>query len=384
VKARLEAISSRTARRRGRAEGEETTVRTGIKTLTFVVGTGRSGSTALSQVLRLHPDVLSLNELYASVDGPPALSEQPLTGEEFWRCLREPMPVFDTMVRSGTPLPEFIYNRHPEWRYDAETTGIPAISMMALPHLSDDPDAFLDSLEPEVRGWPERPAPQQWQALFGAIASRIGGREAAVERSGYSLHRVGLLHRLFPEARFVHLHRHGPDCALSMSRHNGYRMIFLLREIVRRSGVESASELTDDHIKQLPDDLAPLLSTRYDPSLVLDREMPVPDFGTLWSELVCEGVELLSGIPAGQRMSLSYERLLGAPRQELARLADFIGVQPFAEWLEEGDELLDGTGRLGSSLRLSEPVLAALRENCARGEEALGVRSSDSPGLPEN
>lgn len=348
-------------------------MRTGIKTLTFVVGTGRSGSTALSEVLRLHPDVLSLNELYACIEGPPALSQQPLTGEEFWRCLRAPMEVFDAMVRSGTPIPEFIYNRHPEWRYSAESTGIPAISMMALPHLTNDPDAFLDALEPEVRSWPERPAPQQWQALFGAIASRIGGRDAAVERSGYSLHRVGLLHELFPAARFVHLFRDGPDCALSMSRHNGFRMISLLREILHRSGVESAADLTDDHIKQLPDDLAPLLSARYDPSLVLDRELPVPDFGTLWSELICEGVEQLSAIPAEQRTTLSYERLLDAPRQELARLADFIGVQPIAEWLAEGDRLLDGTGRRGAALRLPEHVLATLRANCARGERALGI-----------
>ncbi|WP_314173139.1 sulfotransferase family protein [Streptomyces winkii] len=353
-------------------------MRTGIKTLTFVVGTGRSGSTALSQVLRLHPDVLSLNELYSCIDGPPALSGQPLTGPEFWRCLREPMEVFDAMVRSGTPLPEFIYNRHPEWRYSAQTTGIPAISMMALPHLTDDPDALLDALEPEVRSWPERPAPQQWHALFGALAWRIGGREAAVERSGYSLHRVGLLRELFPEARFVHLYRDGPDCALSMSRHNGYRMIALLREIVRRSGVESASELTDDHIKQLPDDLAPLLSPQYDPALVLDREMPVPDFGTLWSDLICEGVEQLSAIPAEQRTTLSYERLLDAPRQELARVADFIGVQPIAEWLKEGDELLDGTGRRNSALRLPERVLTALRANCERGAAALGVAGADT------
>ncbi|MFC4496957.1 sulfotransferase [Streptomyces ovatisporus] len=349
-------------------------MRTGIKTLTFVVGTGRSGSTALSGVLRLHPDVLSLNELYSCIDGPPALSRQPLTGREFWRCLREPMEVFDRMVRSGTPLPEFLYNRHPEWRYSAETTGIPAVSMMALPHLTDDPDALLDALEPEVTAWPERPAPQQWEAFFGALAARIGGREAAVERSGYSLHRVELLHQLFPHARFVHLFRDGPDCALSMSRHNGYRMIALLRDIHRRTGAGwagSPDELTEEQRKELPEDLLQLLEPKYDPALVLDRPMPVPEFGTLWSELVCEGLGQLAAVPAEQRMTLSYEKLLDAPRQELARLADFVGVQPFAEWLEEGDQIIDGTGRRGSALRLPGDELAALRENCAPGEEAL-------------
>ncbi|SCK53499.1 Sulfotransferase family protein [Streptomyces sp. WMMB 714] len=357
-------------------------MRTGIKTLTFVVGTGRSGSTALSQVLRLHPDVLSLNELYACVDGPPALSHEPLTGREFWRCLTEPMEVFDRMVRSGTPLPEFLYNRHPEWRYSAETTGIPAVSMMALPHLTDDPDALLDALEPEVTAWPERPAPQQWEAFFGALASRAGGREAAVERSGYSLHRVELLRSLFPHARFVHLFRDGPDCALSMSRHNGYRMIALLREIHRRTGAgrdAPLGKLTEEQLKQLPDDLRHLLDSEFDPALVLDRTMPVPEFGTLWSELIREGLGQLAAVPPEQRTTLSYESLLDAPRQELARLAGFIGVQPFAEWLQEGEELFDGAGRRGSALRLPAGELAELRENCAPGEEALGVLPRPAP-----
>lgn len=346
-------------------------MRTGIRTLTFVVGTGRSGSTALSKVLRLHPDVLSLNELYSTVDGPPGLAPGPVSGEEFWRCLREPMEVFDRMVRSGTPLPELLYPRHPEWRYSADTTGIPALSLMTLPHLTDDPDALLDALEPEIRGWPVRPAPEQWRALFGTLAARIGGRQAAVERSGYSLHRARLLHELFPDARFVHLHRHGPDCALSMSRHTGFRMLFLLHDILRRTGVTGPSELTPEHVRQLPGDLAGLLDDPYDPALLMDREMPVTDFGTMWSDLICEGVDQLSGIPSEQRMSLSYEELLDSPRRELVRLADHIGVQPLAEWLEESDRLLDGTGRLGSSLGLPPRVLAELRKNCARGEAAL-------------
>ncbi|HEV7628165.1 MAG TPA: sulfotransferase, partial [Streptomyces sp.] len=250
--------------------GEEVTVRTGIKTLTFVVGTGRSGSTALSRVLRLHPEVLSLNELFASMMDSASLGEQPLSGPEFWRRLTEPNQIFDRMIRSGAPLPEFLYNRHPEWRYSAETTGIPAISLMALPHLTDAPDDLLDTLEPEVTGWPEREPSQQWEAFFGILATRLGGREAAVERSGYSLRQMPLMQRLFPHARFVHLFRDGPDCALSMSRHPGYRMIALLREIGSRCGVDSISALTPDHVKQLPDDLTGLLSPQFDPSLLLE------------------------------------------------------------------------------------------------------------------
>jgi hypothetical protein len=32
-----------------------------------------------------------------------------------------------------------------------------------------------------------------------------------------------MLHRHYPQARFVHMHPDGPDCALSMSRHPTFR-----------------------------------------------------------------------------------------------------------------------------------------------------------------
>ncbi|EKX63388.1 sulfotransferase [Streptomyces ipomoeae] len=43
-----------------------------MRSLTFVIGTGRSGSTALSRILNAHPDVLSLNEFMASVGTSPS------------------------------------------------------------------------------------------------------------------------------------------------------------------------------------------------------------------------------------------------------------------------------------------------------------------------
>src|SRR5437899_860494 len=77
-------------------------------------------------------------------------------------------------------------------------------------------------LAAEVPRWPRRPAARQYQALFGHLAGRLG-RPVVVERSAASLHLIGLLREQFPAARFVHLHRDGPDCALSMSHHPIFR-----------------------------------------------------------------------------------------------------------------------------------------------------------------
>ncbi|MFF1476744.1 sulfotransferase [Streptomyces sp. NPDC058301] len=228
-----------------------------MRTLTFVVGTGRSGSTALSTIVHAHPDVLSLNELLSSVQSR-GFPEGPLDGREFWRLLAEPNPQFEQMIRNGVPMPEFLYTRRPG-RFATETTGIPALSLMVLPHLTDQPDTLFDELERQVRGWPRRSAADHYAALFSLLGRRAG-RTAVVERSGYSLHRVPLLRKVFPHGRFVHLFRDGPDCALSMSRHTGYRLIFLLREILARSGAERIEDLTEEQIRALPPTLSPLLT----------------------------------------------------------------------------------------------------------------------------
>ncbi|SNS97829.1 sulfotransferase [Actinacidiphila glaucinigra] len=339
--------------------------------LTFVVGTGRCGSTALSAVVNLHPGILSLNELFASVVDPVVLTEEPLSGPEFWGCLARPNPVSDSLVRNGAPPPEFLYNRHPEWRHSAATTGIPAISMMVLPHLTDDPDGLLDDLEREIRAWPTRPAPLHWQAFFATLAERFGTTGAVVERSGLSLGRVGQLHALFPQARFVHLHRDGPDCALSMSRHIAFRMLPMLAEITEHCGVDSPHELTPEHFARLPADLAPLLTGSYDPALIMDRPIPLPVFGAMWSRWIVDGVRNLEELPAGTHTALSYEQLLDRPREELTRLAGFIGVEARPDWLDAAVRLLDGAGRRGSALRLDPVDLEALRESCAEGAAAL-------------
>ncbi|MCF3131073.1 sulfotransferase family protein [Streptomyces olivochromogenes] len=338
-----------------------------MRSLTFVIGTGRSGSTALSRILNAHPDVLSLNEFMASV-GDAAFPEGTVTGEEFWQTLFRPAPHFERMIRSGLPLPEFLYTRRPG-RYATETTGVPALSLMVLPHLTDDPDGLLDELQAVVAQWPEGTAAEHHQALYDLLCARFD-RTAVVERSGYSTGWAPKLRATFPDARFVHMFRDGPDCALSMSRHPGYRTISLLREIKARAGIASFADLTEEHVRSLPADLSPLLEDRFDPALVRDRDLPLRTFGTLWSELVTDGTEFLSQLPTDQRTTLAYEDLLDNPAAELTRLAEFIGVAPLPQWLLTASAQLDHSRR-GSARKLSPAELDELTKTCAPGTRVL-------------
>jgi hypothetical protein len=155
-----------------------------------------------------------------------------------------------------------------------------------------------------------------------------------------------------------------------MSRHVGYRTISLLREILEQAGVESLTDLTPEHVRDLPPDLAALLGDRFDSRLVLDRPIPLTRFGRLWSQLITEGMTYLEQVPAQMRTTLAYEDLVAEPDGELSRLADFIGVAALPDWLEAGRTMLDG-GKRGASLRLPPDELSALRERCAPGMSVL-------------
>ena len=188
--------------------------------LTFVVGTGRCGSTLLSRLLREHPDVLSMSEFFstlriAAASGPARFPTSDMDGAQLWRLLASPFPMLDAMISDGLRTSEMLYPDH--GRFGAET-GIPLVSHYILPMLGADPDWLFDELAAEVPRWPRRPAAAQYQNLFGYL-SKLLGRPVVVERSASSLHLIPLLHAQFPAARFVHLYRDGPDCALSMSRH---------------------------------------------------------------------------------------------------------------------------------------------------------------------
>jgi Sulfotransferase family len=350
--------------------------------LTFVVGTGRCGSTMLSRLLREHPDVLSMSEFFstlriAAASGPASFPAHDMDGAQLWRLLASPFPMLDAMISDGLRTSEMLYPDH--GRFDAKT-GIPLVSHYILPMLGADPDELFDELAAEVPRWPRRPAAVQYQNLFGYLAGRLG-RPVMVERSAASLHMIPLLHAQFPAARFVHLYRDGPDCALSMSRHPAFRREILAIGAVRTTTLPAGSTLQQVN-DALPERFRGLICPPYDARKLRDFPIPVEVFGRdRWSPMICAGVAALAQVPGKARTSLRYEDLLAAPAASLSRLAEFIGISAPEAWLKQGDRTIDPS-RTGTAVSdLDAGALARLQSACEPGTRALAAAGISSPAV---
>lgn len=339
---------------------------------TFVLSTGRSGSTLISQMLRRHPEVLSVSELFSTVHGRYRPGDTP-GGSDFWHLLSDPDPQIDAMVTAGLRPAELIYP-YGTGRFDP-AAGVPALCHMTLPMLTDDPDTLHDELAAEIAGWPQRPVAEQFAALFATLAARYD-RGTVVERSGGSLAMLDDLRALFPDARFVYLTRDGAASALSMSRHAGFRLMLMGREAARLSGLAHAEDLGPEQFRALPPELARMLTDPGELPALMRRDLPLTAFGAMWAEMTREGTEGLLRLPAGSWMPLSYEDLLADPGTHLRRLAAFLDVPAPPQWLTGAADLADPGRR--SALRDLDPRLAAaLRRSCEPGTTAdLAVRAA--------
>jgi hypothetical protein len=345
--------------------------------LTFVVSSGRAGSTLISRILHEHPEVLSVSEFFAALQGVLRRADYPgqnMNGEELWRILSAPDPIADALVRQGLQAPEMFYP-YGRGRF-TPACGIPVICHSTLSMLSDDPDTLFDQLAAEVPGWPVRPAAAQYRALFTYLA-RLMGRSVVVERSGGSLGLVRLLRREFPEARLVHMYRDGPDCALSMSRFPMFHIGVVTYQAAVAAGLPAGA--TWQQIQEvLPGQFAGLLSPPFDFSRLAEFTFGPVFFGNAWSEVISEGVAALCDLPDELWTTLGYEELLRDPAAELTRLAEFIGVTATPQWLTSAGRLID-PDRVGQAARLDHETLDALRAACAPGMAAIAAQARRRP-----
>lgn len=339
----------------------------------FVVSTGRCGSTVLSNMFRMHPDILSLSEFFTSI-GRVGLSEKEMTGTEFWDLLASPRYGDSRMLQAEQPR-ELLYpvGGEAEGRaFSLERGGIPPLSLVTLPHLTSAPDDLYFALRDRFVNVPSTRLTEHYAQLFAALGE---GRRAsvAVERSGGSLEFIEHLTTMFPRSGIIHLYRDGRDSALSMSRHPRYRFTLVRRLLSKRIGCdpydvsEHAYREQADAFSRAAGDLADLLPHRITPEIFRCWHAPLSRFGSLWSTMTLTKVPLLRR--HAPLLEISYEEMARDIRGALADMVDFLGLTPRNDWLDDASALFRPVG--GKWRSEPEDVQAALERSCRPGMEYL-------------
>lgn len=346
--------------------------------LTFVVGTSRCGSTMLSDMLGRHPEVLSISEfwnIFLETEG--CIPTHEMTGEEFWERIAKAAPLYDGLVRAGIKRDEKIFPSR--FNYD---TGMPSFCRILAWSISEAPDPLFDSLAEEASRWPRQSVAQHCRALFAVTAAKLG-RQVIVERTGGSLFHINLLLEQFPEARFVFLHRDGPDTVLSMSRYPTVRLT-ALRELAASLASSSPAELemVPAQLKSRSlDDFDGITEPPYDKRRFQAFPIPLSYYAGMWSTMTRLGTREIRVVPRDRRMTLRYERILQETRTELSRLAEFIGISDDQQWLDWAADFAN-PGRIGSAAAKLHPMdLADLRTACTAGNRAFDLLEAEHSDL---
>jgi putative sulfotransferase len=290
----------------------------------FVVSSGRCGSTLVSNMLRLNPDVLSLSEFIIMLmpGGFPGAGT-PIYGSQFWALLSTPRKRMTFMYRHGIVFDEVLYRPGPGRRFTAET-GVPPILLTALPHLTSEPEALYDEIQDFVLAQGAYPVGVHYVRLFEWLRDRFQ-RKVWVERSGSLLMHLDELIAHFPEARFVHMYRDGRECAISMSRHSAYRLSMISGQLQQHIGIDPFN--SDEPLRgELPAELGKFMPETFDVDAFWSHSLPIERLGTSWQTAETGAIGMLSQLPSDHVYQLRYENLVASPASELANVMRFIGL----------------------------------------------------------
>jgi sulfotransferase family protein len=326
---------------------------------TFVVSTGRCGSTFLSELFNRHPDVLSLSEFLFSM-GPEPFPAGDIDGATLAAMLARKDPLVNLALERRVEPVEFLYPVDAGRRFDRDT-GVPAVATIALPHLTDDPDGAFDDLIAFAATLPPAPIARQYAALFEHLRARFG-KGMWVERSGGSMYFLASLIDGFPGARLIHLYRDGRETAISMSKRDNFKLMLVGLEIKEITGVNPYTVADPPPMPGLPDPLRRLVPGHLDLDALRAYEVPLERFGLHWSSSVLRGLRQLNRVDDARVLDVSYESLVTDPGATVEAIASFAGVAPIAEWVDWAE----GAVRRQPSkwLQLDEPERSRLDSVC--------------------
>lgn len=138
----------------------------------------------------------------------------------------------------------------------------------------------------------------------------IHGGPVLIEKLPINTFRLDFIRRIFPDARFIHLHRNGLEVARSIGKFSERGQWF-------GTGSYKWEKLAEHAYRHDETQHLPRLCTN-------DREKGLLE----WRLSMSATVGFLSGLPRNDFFELSYDRLTENPLEALADLLQFIGIEP--------------------------------------------------------
>jgi hypothetical protein len=270
-------------------------------------------------------------------------------------------------ARSGTKLLRDLVARHPlvdrvpydinyVWRFGNERVNHDELGV----------DSINDSIKKRIRS---------------RFASFSTGRPLLIEKTVSNCLRVPFLRRIFPEALFLHLVRHGEDIVESAYRQwlapPDWRYIFGKAKgypITEAFGYAlSYAAKTLGKVLMRGKGNKHTWGPRYEG---IDRDVATKSLlevcAIQWARCVKTAVSDLQDLPEGKVFTVRYEEFIQEPQRHLQRIASFTGIDP----IPFGGQVMDGlvlTENVGKGRRqLSEEERALILPHIKGAMELLG------------
>ncbi|HKY02825.1 MAG TPA: sulfotransferase [Burkholderiales bacterium] len=230
-------------------------------------------------------------------------------------CGRSGKSILGTALRKHSQIC-FLDESRPLW-----IASFPRTDIWTAQARKRDGSLYLDERDAHAEG------SLRLRRLFYREAVKCG-RPLVVQALAANNFRIRFLHRIFPDARFIHVTRNGLHVSHEIAERaerkgwygrTGHKWMQLAAFAASRSQCEAVLPLCESHFERA------LLEWR------------------LGMEAVREGAAML---PFGHMLELRYEELIARPQTQLHRIAKFIALEDGTEWATRNASLFDATRAL--------------------------------------
>lgn len=241
-----------------------------------------------------------------------------IAADELDACFENPVFIVSA-PRAGSTLLFDLLSRSPDiWTIGGESHGVYA----QFPHLTSEDSAFTSGRLDASHADQETREQMRWfylallsdsndRPLFREVLNGHAQKVVFLEKTPRNSLNIGFLQTVFPEARYIYLHR-DPRGNIS-SIMEGWEL-----------GGKSGEFVT---FRNLPDWPLGYWCFLLPPNWAALKGYPIAEIAAFqWQ--ACNEIILqdLSGLPADRWTSISYDEFISHPSEELQRLCDFCGA----------------------------------------------------------